>query len=412
MKRICLLAAAVPQGLVAVRAEAKQPQLAGYISELSAGFETFKRKHEDRLAEVEASIGNMAKSAAALRLNGGAITPVEPEYTSAFAAYTRSGDAEDSLKQANASGWRQTVHASMSVGDPSSGGYMAPTEWDRKVNQNLIALSPMRRLAQVQGTSVGAYSTIWNSRGTSSGWVAETDARAQTSTPTLASLTFDSGEIYANPSITQRLLDDAQFDVESFIAANVAEEFAIQEGAAFISGDGTNKPRGLLTYVTGGASDAHHPGGNLTVVNSGAAAALGADDGSSADTLVGFLYSLASPYRPNASWLMNSTTAAVIAKLKTSTGDYIWREAFLADQPATLLGRPVVLDENMPDLAAGATPIAFGDFSRGYVINDRLGVRILRDPYTAKPYVLYYTTKRVGGGVLDPKAVRLLKISA
>ena len=263
----------------------------------------------------------------------------------------------------------------------------------------------MRRLARVVPTTVRAYSTLYAASGWGSGWVGETAARPETSTPTFDPLTFPHGEIYANPGITQNLLDDADFNLEAWLADEVAEEFGKQEGVAFIAGNGTNKPRGLLTYVEGGASDDHHPGGNLTVVLSGAAAALPGPDG-----LIDFVYGLSAPYRQNAKWLMNSMTAAAIAKFKDGDGNYLWRETYVAGQPATLLGYAVEIDENMPNVAADALPIAFGDFKRGYVINDRQSVRVLRDPYTNKPYVHFYTTKRVGGGVDDPKAIRLMKI--
>ena len=225
-------------------------------------------------------------------------------------------------------------------------------------------------------------------------------------------VTFASGEVYAMPAITQKLLDDADFDVEQWLATQIETEFNRQEGIAFLSGNGTNKPRGLLTYVTGGASTGVHPGGDLTVVNSGNATALGANTSAAIDTLVGFAYGLPAPYRQNASWLMNSQTAAAIAKFKDANGNLIYQQSLIVGQPATLLGRPIEFDEGMPDIGAGNLSIAFGDFKAGYVINDRMGSRVLRDPYTAKPYVLFYTTKRVGGGVLDPNAIRLLKISA
>lgn len=234
----------------------------------------------------------------------------------------------------------------------------------------------------------------------------ETAARPQTTTTTLSPITFGHGEIYAMPAATQRILDDADMNMEEWLANEVKIEFDRQEGIAFVSGDGTNKPFGLLQYVTGGAAAAQHPGGVLTVAPSGAAAAI------VPDSLVDFVYGLAAPYRQNSTWLMSSATAASIMKLKDGQGNYLWRESYAAGQPATLLGRPVEFDENMPALAAGNTPIAFGDFKAGYLINDRIGTRILRDPYTSKPFVLFYTTRRVGGGVKDPNAIRLLKIAA
>lgn len=382
------------------------------VAQLTAAFDGFKANHEGQMANAQAAIDDLNTRLAALGVSGalgggaGNFAPEDPTYTAAFASWFRHGEGSGDLKAANAEGKRQAIQASMSVGSSQDGGYLAPTEWNRRIEQALRPLSPMRRIANVISTSVNAYQTVWSDQGWGSGWVGETASRPQTVTPTLAPLIFASGEIYANPAVTQRLLDDADFQIEAWLAAEVAQTFELQEGPTWISGDGVNKPRGILTYVTGGASDGHHPGGNLTVVPGGAAANL------SSDGLVDFVYSLPSPYRQNARWLMSSLTAAAAAKLKDGQGNYLWRETYVSGQPATLLGYPVELDENMPGVAAGNLPIAFGDFRRGYVINDRFGVRTLRDPYTNKPFVSFYTTKRVGGGVLDPRAIRLMRIAA
>lgn len=332
----------------------------------------------------------------------GSILPVEPDYTRAFASYFRRGDGEDVLKSANASGERATVQAAMSIGDNSSGGYLAPVEWDRKLLEQQRATSPMRRLATVQSTTVAAFSTLWNSDAWGSGWVGETAARPLTSSSTLAPITFAAGEIYAMPAATQRLLDDSAINVETWLAQSIEREFNRQEGIAFIAGNGVNKPAGLLTHGTGEVNANLHPGGPVEVVE----AAIGID------ALTDFLYGLGAPYRQNATWLMSSLSAARIAKIKDADGRPIWREALTADQPALLLGRPVEIDEAMPAPTAGNLAIAFGDFKAGYLINDRLGTRVLRDPYTNKPYVNFYVTKRVGGGLLDPFAIRLLRVAA
>ena len=262
----------------------------------------------------------------------------------------------------------------------------------------------MRQIANVQVTTVGAYSTVWSDGQWGSGWVGETAPRPNTTNPQLSQIVFKSGEIYANPSITQTLIDDAGFNIERWLADEVAATFALQEGAAFISGDGVNKPAGLLGYAPGGAFA--HPGGAIPVVNSGQAANL------TADALHDVVYALAAPYRANATWIMNSTTLARVRKFKDTGGQYLWQPSLDKGQPPTILGYPVVADENMPDVAENSLPIAFGDFRRGYVVNDRAGVRVLRDPYTSKPFVSFYTTKRVGGGVLDPRALRFLKVAA
>lgn len=403
---ISLARAPMPRGIVAVRAAA--PSTDPTVASVSAAVDAFKDKHEKRYDHIEAALNEHALKLAAMGLNGGeGLTATDPGYSTTFASYFRRGQGEQDVIEANASGRRSEIQAAMSVGDNSSGGYLAPTEWDRQVRKAQTAKSPIRRLSQVVSTQVGAYSTLWNTDTWGSGWVGETAARPITTSTSLVPIVFAAGEIYAQPSITQRLLDDADFDVEGWLASSVSEEFDRQEGIAFISGDGVNKPFGFLQYVTGGAADGRHPGGNLVTVASGAAAGIAGPD-----TLVDFVYGLPSPYRANASWLMNSGTAAIIRKMKDADGRFIWAEGLISGQPATLLGRPVEIEEGMPSVAAGTLPVAFGDFRAGYVINDRFGVRVLRDPYTVKPYVNFYTTKRVGAGVIDPRAIRLLKIAA
>lgn len=393
-------------GLIDVRAENDPAKV---VTALASEFEKFKAKHEQRYQSIEDHLNSEAVASAAAKLNGGGGgVAVDPEYTTAFANYTRRGatDAEASLKEANATGDRAAIQAAMSVGDNSSGGYIAPVEWDRKINKAQRALSPMRRISQVVTSGRASYSTLFTDDQYGSGWVGETANRPATATPTFSPLVFPAGEIYANPAVTQRMLDDSEIDLADWLGVNLADEFSRQDAIAFVRGDGINKPMGFLNHVTGGSAAATHPGGEIQLTPSGAAAAI------QADALVDLKYALGAPYRQNAVWLMNSTTAALIAKLKDGQGNYLWREAFMVGQPATLLGSPVEIDENMPNPVANALPIAFGDFVRGYLINDRVGIRILRDPYTSKPYVAFYATKRVGGGVFDPKAIRVMKIAA
>lgn len=374
------------------------------LSELSTGVRGFIDRSQTTIDNVVASMEAMQRQldAGGGILAGGPSLPVEPDYTRAFASYFRKGEGDDFLRAANAAGERATIQAAMSVGDNSSGGYLAPVEWDRKIAEAQRSTSPMRRLATVQVTGVGAYTTMWNNDQWGSGWVGETAARPQTTNASLSPIAFASGEIYAMPAATQRLLDDAAINVDAWLIQSVEKEFNRQEGIAFLSGNGVNKPAGFLTYAEGGTNAATHPGGAIDVT----------EVAITVDSLIDFTYGLAAPYRQNAAWVMSSLTAAAIAKMKDDNGQLIWRESLIAGQPSTLLGRPVEIDEGMPGPAAGNLAIAFGDWRAGYLINDRLGTRILRDPYSSKPYVLFYVTKRVGGGVLDPNAIRLLKVPA
>lgn len=374
------------------------------MAELSQAVNGFMDRHNSTLDNVVASMSEIQSRLDITSGIGASSSGVDrdPEYTKAFAAHFRKGEGEDILRQANASGDRASIQAAMSVGDNSAGGYLAPVEWDRKISEAQRATSPMRRLASVVLSGVGAYSTLWNNDQWGSGWVGETAVRPATTNASLASIVFPTGEIYAMPVATQRLLDDSLISAEGWLIDSVTKEFDRQEGIAFLSGSGANQPAGLLTFAEGGSNAASHPGGAIDVT----------EVAITVDSLVDLLYGLAAPYRRNATWLMSSLTAAMLSKMKDADGNLIWRQSLIVGQPDTLLGRPVEIDEGMPGPVAGNLAIAFGDFRQAYVINDRLGIRVLRDSYTNKPFVMFYTTKRVGGGVLDPNAMRFLKVAA
>jgi HK97 family phage major capsid protein len=392
----------------AVRAEESPEKIAAQIR---ASLATIKDNQDNRLSGVEENLTNLNSSLSAMQqqIDGGGgfsnssptITPVEPEYTRAFASFVRRGEGEAKLTEMQGSGDRAMIQAALSVGSDQNGGLLAPVEWDRQISKAQVSTSPMRRLAKVVTTSVGAFSTLWQSGNPGSGWVGETAARPETTHPTFNAITFAAGEIYANPAATQRILDDAAIDIGQWLVDALQTEFNRQENIAFLSGSGSNQPAGLLTFVTGGANADAHPGGNLTVV----------DEAIAVDALIDFMYGLGAPYRQNATWLMSSLTAAALTRLKDADGNLIWRPSLMVDQPDTLLGRRVEIDEGMPGPEAGNLAIAFGDFNAGYLVNDRYSsLRILRDPFTNKPFVHFYATKRVGGGLLDPNAIRLLRI--
>ena len=236
----------------------------------------------------------------------------------------------------------------------------------------------------------------------------ETAARPETAASTLAELQFPTMELYAMPAATASLLEDSVVDLDQWISSEVEAAFAEQEGAAFINGDGLNKPRGFLNYDQ--VDEANWAWGKIGCTFTGEDGKLPEADAS--DVLIDTVYSLKAGYRQNANWVMNRKTQATLRKLKDADGNYLWQPPATPGQRAMLMGFPLVEAEDMPDAAAGTTPIAFGDFGRGYLVVDRTGVRVLRDPYSAKPYVLFYTTKRVGGGVQDFDAVKLLKFVA
>jgi HK97 family phage major capsid protein len=326
------------------------------------------------------------------------------EHQKAFEAFLRKGDS---------SGVEAIVAASpelkaLSVGSNPDGGYLAPVELDREIARIAETVSAMRSVAQVMTIGGTAYKKLINRGGAGSGWVGETEARAETSTPTLSQLDFPAMEVYARPFTTQQALDDGFINVEQWLAEEVSIEFTAQEGAAFISGTGTNRPRGINSYNV--VANASYAWGSVGFVASGAPGAFAAS--SPADRLIDLMAALRQGYRPGARWMMNRLVEAEVRKLKDAYGQYLWAPGIAAGAPTSLLGYPVTVDDNMPDLAANSLSILFGDFKRAYLIVDRMGVRTLRDPYSAKPFVEFYTTKRVGGGIQNFEAVKAMRFQA
>lgn len=290
-----------------------------------------------------------------------------------------------------------------------AGGYAIPKEIDAVIDATLKSASPIRGIASVVQVGSAGYRKLVTTGGTPSGWAAETDARPGTATPVFAEIAPPMGELYANPSASQAMLDDAMFDVEAWLAGEIAAEFAKAEGAAFVNGSGVNRPRGFLQAATSNAGDATRSFGTLQYLASGAAG----DFGSGApERLIDLVQSLRSPYRQGATWVMNAATAARIRKFKTADGQFLWQPSLASGQPARLLGYPVVEAEDMPDIAANSLSIAFGNFRAGYLITERQETNVLRDPYSNKPFVTFYATKRVGGCVSNSEAIKLMKFAA
>jgi len=239
------------------------------------------------------------------------------------------------------------------------------------------------------------------------GWVAETASRSQTDASTLDLLDFPTAELYAMPAATQTLLDDSFVNLDEWLADEIEDVFATQEGSAFVSGDGSNKPTGFLNYTK--VAEASVSWGELGYVASGSDGAFPSSDPT--DALINLIYAPKAGYRANGRFVMNKATVMAVRKFKDADGNYIWQPSHQAGEPASLLGYAVTEAEDMPDIASDAFAIAFGDFRKGYLVVDRAGVRVLRDPYSAKPHVLFYTTKRVGGGVQDFDAIKLMKFA-
>ncbi len=353
---------------------------------------------------IEASLNEHALKLAGQQMGGGAVAPVDPEYTGAFASFMRSGSREDEQKLSAAQ--KAGVRAAMSEGVPADGGLLTPNEWDRTITGRLKLISPIRAESTVISISKAAFTKLFTDRNVGSGWVGETASRPATSTPQFTALSFGLGQLYANAAASQDLLDDAEINLETWLTDEIDTEFSRQEGIAFASGDGVNKPFGFLNYATGGTAAARHPWGAIEVLTSGGATTI------ATDKVIDAMYKLPAIYTPNAKFFLNRSSLGSIRKLKDGQGNYIWQPTFVAGQPSTLVGYPVVDIPDMPNVAADNLAMAFGDMRETYLVIDRIGVRILRDPYTNKPFVCFYVTKRVGGGVKNPDAMKLIKIGA
>ena len=383
------------------------------LHEVLANFEAFKaandaridaveRKQADGLLEDKLERVEQALQAAEGRLNRLLSMKARPgleagepasEGKAAWDGYLRSGCVGIELKSGISSG--------------SGSGVLAPVETETFIERRLAQISPMRSLATVRAIGAATFKKPVTTASVGSGWVAETAGRPETDPAALTLISFASGELYASPSATQDILDDAFINLDDWLASEIEDSFAAQETAAFVDGDGSNKPKGFLNYTI--AANGSATWGQIGYVASGADGAF--TDDNDADALIDLIYAPKSQYRPNAHFVMNRRTAARVRKLKDGDGNYVWQPALTAGQLPLLLGYPVQEIEDMPDVASGAVAIAFGDFARGYLIVDRAGLNVLRDPYSAKPYVLFYTTKRVGGGVQNFDAIKVMKFS-
>lgn len=292
---------------------------------------------------------------------------------------------------------------------PTDGGYAIPREIDAAIDATLRSISPIRSIANVVQVGTAGYRKLVTQGGIVSGWAADDAARPDTGTPVFNEIVPSFGDLYAKPSATQAMLDDAQFDVEAWLANEIATEFAKAEGTAFVNGNGINRPKGFLQAPVAATADSVRAFGMLQYVPTGT---LGAFSASPQDKLVELVHTLRAPYRQGATWVMNSATLATIRKFKTTDGAFLWQAGLVSGQPNTLLGYPVIEAEDMPDIAGNSLSVAFGNFQAGYLIAERLETRILRDPYSNKPYVQFYATKRLGGCVSNSEAIKLLKFSA
>lgn len=384
---------------------------------LQKKFDEFKEKNDKRLDAVEQEKGALAGQVETLngklteldelktsleeelkavkRPGGGTQSKTASEHKAGFMQFMRKGQ-EDGL--------RELEQKALQTGVDADGGYAVPEELDRTLLDVLKDSVVMRQEANIITVGTSDYKKLVNLHGAGSGWVGETAPRPETNTPKLEQIVPFMGEIYGNPQATQKMLDDAFFNVEDWINSELALEFSEQEEVAFTTGNGTLKPKGFLAYPSALTDDKTRAFGTLQHLLSGAAA------GVTADAIIKLVYTLRKVHRTGAKFMMNNNALFQVRILKDSEGNYLWRPGLELDQPSTLVGYGIAENEQMPDIAADAKALAFGNFKRGYTIVDRIGTRILRDPYTNKPYVGFYTTKRTGGMLADSQAIKLMQI--
>ncbi len=396
------------------------------LDDLQRQFQAFKSGHEEELRQIKSNGSvdvvtrdkvermnavvdalqekalrqNVAAKRSPKGMDTASYDPQGDDHAKAFSAFLRKGQDADLIA---------LERKAMTVGSDPEGGYVVPAELSQRIVSRQRDLTPMRQLATVMEVSSDALEMLSDRNEAEANWVAENASRAETTTPSLGKVRIPVHELSAQPKASQKLLDDGQINVEEWLAAKIADRFARREGDAFINGDGIMRPRGLLTYATSGNDDDARTWGQIQYIASGAAGGFASTN--PADKLLDLIYKLRAPYLSKATWLMPRSVSAAIRKLKGADGNYIWQVSLQNGQPPTLLGFPVMFAEDMPAIAANSYSLAFGDFSEAYTIVDRAGIRMLRDPYTDKPNVKFYTTKRVGGDVVNFDAVKLMKFA-
>lgn len=358
---------------------------------------------QDALSEMKTHLQNLSKHMRAQHMQHHAA----PLAGDAVEDMERKQFVEDFLRKGQMEAVAQkSIHGN----DRLRGGALVPPSLDAMIDSTLRNLSPVRQIANIVQVGSANYRKLITRTGIASGWVSEIEARPETATPDFIEIAPPMGELYANPAASQAMLEDALFDIENWLANEIAVEFARAEGQAFVTGNGTNRPKGFLTGSTSAQDDNSRGFGTLQHIATGAAGNFAASNPQ--EKLVDLVHALKPGYRKGAVWLMSTNTLARIRKMRTSDGDFLWRKGLEAGQPELLLGYPVIEAPDMPEIAADSLSVAFGNFQMGYVIAERRETRVLRDPYSNKPFVHFYATRRVGGAVVNSEAIKLLKFSA
>ncbi len=381
---------AVPS--VLTPADEVKTALAGLVGDITQHMQ----KQEDRFTMLDRKHTLTQSRRPALA----AAADAEAPHQKAFAAYLRTGE-DEGLRGLN------IEEKALSTAVAADGGYLVDPETSASIQSVLRSASSLRQVAKIVNVEATSFDVLIDSTEAGAGWASETANLTETATPTIDRISIPLHELSALPKISQRLLDDSAFDIETWLSDRVADTFSRSEAAAFVSGDGIDKPVGFLTHSK--VNNNNWTWGSLGYVPTGTAG--GFNGSNPGDGLIDLVYGLGARYRANGSFVLNSKTAGVVRKIKDAEGRFLWADGLTAGEPARLLGYPVLICEDMPDVADEAFAIAFGDFSAGYTIAERPDLRILRDPFSAKPHVLFYATKRVGGDVSDFAAIKLLKFS-
>ena len=367
--------------------------ITGFVS----NFKGFQADIQAKLQQTEERLNMLdRKTNTALRTPLAGATDVGAPHQKAFNTYLRSGD-DDALR-----GLEVEVKG-LSTAVNSDGGYLVDPQTSDRVKSVLNATASIRAIASVVHVEATSYDVLVDHSDVGTGWATETSTVTEGATPQIDRITIPLHELSALPKASQRLLDDSAFDIEGWLAGRIADKFARAEAASFVNGDGIDKPKGFLAHTA--VDDAIWTWGNLGYVPTGV------DGDVTAESIIDVVYALGAEYRANAAFVMNSKTAGLVRKLKDNDGRFLWSDGLAAGQPATLMGYPVLVAEDMPDASTDGHAIAFGDFAAGYTVAERPDLRVLRDPFSAKPHVLFYATKRVGGDVSDFAAIKLLKFA-
>lgn len=359
------------------------PLTEDYLSKINYALDNYK----ERLMRVETAMSRPGLAVSGMERNDTVLS----EHKAAFCQYLRKGAESDLI---------HLEQKALSVGSDPDGGYLVTPSISENIVRTVFETSPLRKIASVEVISSDSLEIIEDKDEADAGWTTETGTRSDTDAPQIAKKTIPVHELYAQPKATQKLIDDASIDIEAWLAEKLADVFSRKENTAFINGDGVGKPRGILTY------DAGTSWGEIEQIHSGVSATI------TADGIIKLYYALKEDYATRSTFLMNRASVQAVRLLKESTTDqYLWQPGLAAGAPDTLLGVPVIQAADMPTPNTDTLSVAFGDFSQAYQIVDRTGIRVLRDPFTDKPFIKFYTTKRVGGDVTNFEAIKLLKLA-